>query len=328
MLAPNLEVEDSIAREMNRGHRLRQLRLLALADERERARQQQSALCQRDACDTGGYFDEEKKEDGDGDVGGERPEDVVRVLPTKETVLDWNSYLAHQSYYDDLKHVDVNYIDFGPVRHGGRQLIVEQRKALGKGGFCWDAGFVLGEHVVAHAGDWSRGLPRRPRVLELGAGTGLAGLMIAGATASDVTVTDLPELTELMADNVRRNFGDDGRGDGTGPGTIASRALRWGVPEDYGGAPYDVVLGADVVASLYDPRALARTIYELSGPRTKVYISSRVRLDRPHEEFDEELARLFDTVRKIRRPSSRLRNPDVFVHVAEGKRELPPSPSV
>lgn len=319
MFAPtNTEEEDSFAREMNRGHRLRQLRLLALADERERSQQQQASHCGFGGYDESASFCEEKKEDGEGGAGEEWLGDVVRILPTtKERVLDYNSYLAHQCYYDDLKHADMNYIDFGNVGHSGGRLIVEQRKSLGKGGLCWDAGFILGEHVVAHEHEW-RAAGARPRVVELGAGTGLAGLLIAGATESAVTITDLPELAGLMADNVRRNCGD-------GRGAIASRPLRWGVPADYGGAPYDVVVGADLVTSLYDPRALAQTVAALSGPRTRVYISSRARVDRPHEEFDAELARLFERVWTIRRPSSRLRNPHVFILVAEGKRELSPS---
>merc|ERR1712127_8660 len=99
--------------------------------------------------------------------------------------------------------------------------------------------------------------------------------MIAKATKSDVAITDLPELEGLMEDNVRRNFeGDDDAGecsegltarDGKARGTVASHALRWGVDEDYPAAPYDVIVGADIVTSLYDPQALARTLHALSG---------------------------------------------------------------
>ena len=39
--------------------------------------------------------------------------------------------------------------------------------------------------------------------------------------------------------------------DGKAKGTASSRVLRWGVPEDYEGAPYNVIIGADIVASLY-----------------------------------------------------------------------------
>lgn len=314
--------EDAFTRDMNRRDYLRRLRLLALAEDRER----QATIHE---YDTGGSFcDEKKEDDGDGGASGDLLEDIVRILPGKhEKVLDYNSYLAHQRYYDDLKHADIKYIDFGHIHnhnhssygeyYGENRLVVEQRKHLGKGGWCWDAGFILGEHVIAHEQEWSTA-GARPKVLELGAGTGLTGLMIAKATASAVTITDLPELAGLMQDNVQRNF--SGHSDDAAQGSITTRVLRWGVPEDYVGAPNDVIIGADVVASLYDPAELARTLHALSGPRTKIYISSRERLDRPHREFDEAMGCLFERVEKIQRPSSRLWNPQVFIIVAEGKR--------
>lgn len=48
-----------------------------------------------------------------------------------------------------------------------------------------------------------------------------------------------------------------------------------------------------VVASLYDPVALAETIHQLSIlPNAIVYyVSSKRRLDRPHEAFATEIAR-------------------------------------
>mmetsp|Transcript_2362 Transcript_2362/g.4722 ORF Transcript_2362/g.4722 Transcript_2362/m.4722 type:complete len:451 (-) Transcript_2362:59-1411(-) len=377
------DVDTAFRQMMNRGSYLRQLRLIALEDERER----QAAATHNQVIHGNNsrvnYDDdvdcEEKKEEYDEslpsffscndvtslhDVVAQEKmmEDKVRILPTtNEKVLDYNSYLAHQRYYDDLKHIDIKYMDFGNIANAsgdvdGGRLIVEQRKSLGKGGFCWDAGFILGEHVIAHEEEWNTAVvgdgddnaaatssASPPRIVELGAGTGLTGLMIAKATESDVVITDLPELEGLMEDNVRRNFGgerrledDDVVGDSDASssmtsstaardrsaagGTVSSRVLRWGVEEDYLGAPYDVIVGADIVTSLYDPQALARALHALSGPGTRIYISGKARLDRPHEEFDAEMERLFERVERIWEPSSRLRSPDVFIIVAGGKR--------
>ena len=301
----------------------------------------------------------------------------------KVKVLEYNSYLAHQRYYDDLKHVDITYIDYGYFPHnnssgekgkeeGGGRVVIEQRKRLGKGGFCWDAAFILGEHVISLEEEWNNrsvnsnsNKKRTPaNVLELGAGTGLCGIMIGTATNSHVTITDLPELQDLMAENVRRNFGHDDvkekegnvddandvaavelsdeerklithLDDGTkSQGTVKSRVLRWGNEEDYflqeddqqqqhgGQQAYDVIIGADIVASLYDPIALAQTLHALCGPTTKIYISSKSRLDKPHEEFDTEMTRLFTKVVKKGCPCSRLKTPDVFIIEAEGKRDI------
>lgn len=81
--------------------------------------------------------------------------------------LVYGSYLATQSYYDDYKHVNYRFIDFGTI--GGRPLLIEQDRTVGKGGFVWDAGFVLAEHVM-NSKEWKN--DNTTTVVELGAGTG------------------------------------------------------------------------------------------------------------------------------------------------------------
>ena len=321
------EDPDPFLQQMNRGEYLRQLRLLALQDEMERSLEE--TKCDNDAI-LAPITDINRKK------VTQEPMDEVQIV-NGQRILHYDAYLAHQRYYDDLKHIDMHFINYGsfaklsrvessndvrdmkatttsigPATNG--ELIIQQDKSLGKGGFCWDAAFVLGEHVLLHHADWMGRGSRCTRVLELGAGTGLCGLMIAQATDAHVTITDLPELLPLMEGNLRRNFceGEKER--------VQARTLRWGCQEDYSDAPYDVILGADIVASLYDPVALAATLYALSGPDTKIYISSKSRLDKPHEEFDMEMKRLFGKVERVE-AESRLKNPDVFVMVFEGKRE-------
>lgn len=334
---------DPFLQQMNRGEYLRQLRMMALQDEIERAQEEEEALVSKEKFDlhlvthTQDTIEE------------------VQTLPTGERMLHYPTYLSHQRYYDDLKHIDMHYINYGligsPVKpdaadefdgeifrvessndvrnvdvnssihvdapspaatqESSEELVIEQRKSLGKGGFCWDAAFILGEHVINNENEWNE---KKTTVLELGAGTGLCGLMVAKATDANVIITDLPELLGLMQDNLQRNH--------PYKSTVEARTLRWGCEEDYSGAPYDVIIGADIVASLYDPVALAVTLHALAGPSTKIYISSKSRLDKPHEEFDEEMKRLFERCERLHEPDSRLKNPHVFVMMFEGKKEL------
>ena len=209
--------------------------------------------------------------------------------------------------------------------------------------------------------------PEVPCVVELGSGTGLAGLMVAKAVRCRVEITDLPELMGIMEKNVRRNFRPEAifvasRGDAAGAsgagttidgnngdedgdnidnvfraskypgqkaslGTVRARVLRWGVRSDYwegSGDPYDIVMGADVVASLYDPVALARTIHALcSTERTRVYLSYKGRLTGPHEAFEGEMRCLFRTVERMRPRGSRNRNPGVWILRAGDKIDAP-----
>mmetsp|Transcript_20710 Transcript_20710/g.30315 ORF Transcript_20710/g.30315 Transcript_20710/m.30315 type:complete len:208 (+) Transcript_20710:114-737(+) len=175
------------------------------------------------------------------------------------------------------------------------------------------------------------------KVVELGSGTGLGGLMIAKAIPNcHVSITDLPELMDLMTCNIRRNFDqqhdspscqnyqnplDSFTNITSSLGNASAKTLRWGVQEDYQNGPYDIVIGCDVVASLYDPIALAQTFYALSHDKTKIYVSAKLRLDKPHELFEEEMRRLFGKVTVIsclEEKFSKIKNPNMRIIVAEG----------
>ncbi|NXK56898.1 EFMT3 methyltransferase, partial [Chauna torquata] len=108
-------------------------------------------------------------------------------------------------------------------------------------------------------------------VIELGAGTGIVGIL-AALLGGDVTITDLPVALDQIRENVRRNVPG-------GPTAVMPqvRALAWG--RDQGAFPrgYDVVLGADVV---YEPRsfpALLATLRHLCGPRSIAFLCCRMR---------------------------------------------------
>ena len=328
---------------MRRGDHLRMLRMMAEQDDAERAAAHSNVSSSGTSDGTPASLDQD---------------DEYETLPTsgRSKLLHYDSYLRHQRYHDDLKHVDYHYINYGGCdggqRAGGR-LVIRQQKGLGKGGICWDAAFILAEHMIACEKDWKMGgrnndsgsNSRRTTLCELGAGTGLAGFMVAKACRdSHVFVTDLPELLDLMKTNFELNFvnskrvgsSDAGLGEDLSflrqmfrddlfrsEGTAEAKVLRWGVKSDYEGAPFDVVFGADVVASLYDPIALANTFSDLCGPKSLVYLSYKGRLDEPHLLFEAELKRLFRVVERIVHSSihSRNKNSDVCILKAWGKIE-------
>ena len=100
--------------------------------------------------------------------------------------------------------------------------------------------------------------PRR-RVLELGAGTGLAGLFCSRAFGAAVTLTDQAPLLPLLRANAARS----GRAHRSSP--VAVRELAWGADrqdDDEAGpeAGPELVLLADVV---YDERSVAPLLAEI-----------------------------------------------------------------
>lgn len=116
------------------------------------------------------------------------------------------------------------------------------------GGLVWRAGEILARALVQHPLDFAG-----QRVLELGSGTGVAGLG-AAMCGSDVLLTDLPEALPLLERNLARNL-HVLRAQG---GMAAVQPLDWRVhkpghegrgdscaPTEF--RPRDLVLAADIL---------------------------------------------------------------------------------
>ena len=243
-----------------------------------------------------------------------RQQEVEREQDTTDNItLNYKDYLQHQEgLYDDYKHVNYQFIDFG-LRFGetsseevaSTPLIIEQDRTVGKGGFVWDAGFVLGESVMNMEEECL--LDGKTSIIELGAGTGVTSLMIAKAhPQTTVHLTDLPILMPLLGKNCQKF---DGR--------ATCGVLEWGKPTN--GETYDIILGADVVASIYDSSGLAKTIYDLSHEKTVVYMACRERLAGVIDRFLSHMDELFTKVER-KEPDSSNHSPNVFILKISGKR--------
>lgn len=95
--------------------------------------------------------------------------------------------------------------------------------------FLWNAGLQLAEFIEegdVQGRDWS---VDGERVLELGAGTGLAGIVAGLKGAREVVISDYPapEVLGNIRENVRRNVLS--RQDKTGVGEVKVEGHEWGV---------------------------------------------------------------------------------------------------
>lgn len=82
------------------------------------------------------------------------------------------------------------------------------------------------------------------KLLELGSGTGLAGIAAAAILGADVTLTDLPHVL----DNLRYNADINADVVKARGGSVSVKKLMWGKDEDLVGlGDFDLVIGTDVV---------------------------------------------------------------------------------
>ncbi|GMF35510.1 unnamed protein product [Phytophthora fragariaefolia] len=159
--------------------------------------------------------------------------------------------------------------------------------ALGFGASVYDAAIALSLYLAAH-----RDLVRGNRVIELGCGPGLVGVVAAHLEPKSVVITDGdPASVALTRRNIEVNdLPED---------VCTAEEYLWGdlehrlVPKTDGPAYYDVILGADIVACPYAEafEPLKESLKALAGPETLVLLAYK---KRQHSE-----KRFFDTFEKL-----------------------------
>ncbi|KAG6609350.1 putative methyltransferase [Phytophthora cinnamomi] len=161
--------------------------------------------------------------------------------------------------------------------------------ALGFGASVYDAAIALSLYLAAH-----RDLVRGNRVIELGCGPGLVGVIAAHLEPKSVVVTDGDSASVALTQrNIEVN-------DLSMDVCIAEEYL-WGdlehrlVPKTGGPDHYDVILGADIVACPYASafEALMTSLKALAGPDTLVLLAYKKRQN-SEEEFFDTLEKVFD----------------------------------
>jgi predicted nicotinamide N-methyase len=169
----------------------------------------------------------------------------------------------------------------------------------GTGTMIWECGIVLAKYLEQRSkgshGGWLRG----KRVLELGSGTGVAGLA-AAALGATVTLTDLPAVVPLLQSNERRNHEAIlAKG-----GETHVCELDWAreCERASAGISWDVVIGADL---LYTPgrvqldmlTATLRRLFE-DGSAAQLLLAHKSR----HASLDADLLGALDAIGLVARP--------------------------
>ena len=135
-----------------------------------------------------------------------------------------------------------------------------------------------------------------PRVLELGAGTGLVGIAAAATFRANVDLTDLSDICENLAYNAHRNqeltkaYG----------GSLTTFALDWSDLPCSGflrGKQYDLIMAADPLYSPEHPIMLANTIalYLITKSSSRVVVELPLR-----EAYQPEVNQFRDIMERKR----------------------------
>ncbi|XP_024357031.1 uncharacterized protein [Physcomitrium patens] len=153
--------------------------------------------------------------------------------------------------------------EVGYEPHIGPPILVRQICERGLSFQLWPAASGMCGYLENGYGGGGGESLRDARVLELGAGTGMAGMMAARFGAR-VTLTDLPHVLENLQCNVELNLKEV---EACG-GSVAVQPLRWGVEEDaknFVSPPPDLILASDCVYydTLFEP--LMQTLKWLCG---------------------------------------------------------------
>ncbi|BFZ18695.1 hypothetical protein BsWGS_21733 [Bradybaena similaris] len=165
------------------------------------------------------------------------------------------------------------------VRHfniAGHNFSIQQDYlGLGVSAMVWDSAIVLAEYLENH-----KHLIQGKKVLELGAGTGLTGL-VAAALGADVTLTERAEALAHLNSSINQNTQNR-------PWKISAKVLDWTQTVDSQGfSNFDVVLGSDIIYIEDTFEDLLRTLKTLA-PNNSVHIllSSKLRYDRDLKFLD------------------------------------------
>lgn len=150
-----------------------------------------------------------------------------------------------------------------------QRFLSEQRDRVPYGVILWPAAIAMAHEIAVRGTEFAG-----RRVLELGAGTGLPGI-VAATFGAHVVQTDRHDLALAVC---RRNGERNGFGDGAAPpggGTLTYRVGDWTAWDDV--ARYDYILGSDVLYGESTHPHLRRILAANLAPGGRVLLSDPFR---------------------------------------------------
>ncbi|XP_043107477.1 EEF1A lysine methyltransferase 3-like [Puntigrus tetrazona] len=168
---------------------------------------------------------------------------------------------------------------------------------LGVSASVWDSALHLCQYFESESLDL-----RGTRVIELGGGTGLVGI-VAARLGAHVTITDLPSAVSQIERNIAGNVPLSG----WPSGAPAVSALSWGLDHRRFSSGWDFVLGADIVYLPESFPLLVDTLAHLSRDGAVVFLASAMRREHGAQDFyDRVLPQAFSVELVQRDPENNI----------------------
>lgn len=173
-----------------------------------------------------------------------------------------------------------------------KEVKIKQDTLKGHAAILWDAARVLAKYLEVHPADWNG-----KRVLDLGSGCGLTAICL-GVLGAKVTMTELPNCTDVLQENAAANLAAGGAWDVREcvwgkPGEVTS----WGQVADLG-QEWDYVVGSDLIYSDDSTPHLIETLVSCMSESCEFIMSMELRRARDKDFFTNLQKRGF-SFRKI-----------------------------
>ncbi|XP_033472002.1 protein N-lysine methyltransferase METTL21A [Epinephelus lanceolatus] len=147
--------------------------------------------------------------------------------------------------------------------------LAQDWRKLGVAAVVWDAAVVMCMYL-----EMGKVTLKGKAAIELGAGTGLVGI-VAALLGAKVTITDRAPALDFLSANVKENLPPDSQG------SVVVSELTWGVGLDrYPAGGFDLVLGADIVYLENTFVPLLQTLEHLCSDTTVVLLACKIRYKR------------------------------------------------
>eukprot|EP01038_Epipyxis_sp_PR26KG_P007417 gene7417-10109_t len=160
----------------------------------------------------------------------------------------------------------------------------QSQASLGTGLNTWDGSIILAKYF-----EHNYNIVYNKNILEVGAGTGVAGIACYYLEAKYVMLTDL----KYTLDNLRANIELNNNNNNNNKVMIAAE-LDWSDELSYPkNKNWDVIIGADVVWLEHLIPSLVNTIFKCSSNNTIIYLSHQTRSERTDELLFRSLDQYF-----------------------------------